>query len=395
MGKILQAIQNGSKRIILQGSAGVGKTYLVNEILKNISISNYSLVYLAAPTNKALAVLREKTIEKDNTCFSTIHSALKLKRRFNNDTGEVFFRQEYKTGDEPFKNCQLLIVDESSMLNEELIDHLKDYNFPILFIGDNKQLNPVNEDYSPVFHKNWLTFELTEIIRQGEGNPIITLSRDLALIGNKQEILHNDTGFIYTYNRAKIIDKLADVNGTDELKYLAWTNVEIDTINYSVRHKIYDNPGMIERGEVLVFNAPYGDSFYTNQELKIVDLDIINKHFESPLGDVLLKVYLVNNAIQVIHENSVKDFKAAVKLIKANCVKESGNWSKYYKFIEQFADFKYNHAITVHKSQGSTYKDVILNVGNISLNRRKEELRRLLYTGVTRASDLLILYNVK
>ena len=46
---------------------------------------------------------------------------------------------------------------------------------------DGKQLPPVGFDYSPVFDRDFFTVELTEIIRQGEGSPIITLSRDLDL----------------------------------------------------------------------------------------------------------------------------------------------------------------------------------------------------------------------
>ena len=41
---------------------------------------------------------------------------------------------------------------------------------------------PVGFDYSPVFDRDFFTVELTEIIRQGEGSPIITLSRDLDLL---------------------------------------------------------------------------------------------------------------------------------------------------------------------------------------------------------------------
>ena len=68
------------------------------------------------------------------------------------------------------------------------------------------------------------------------------------------------------------------------------------------------------------------------------------------------------------------------------------DWKDYYDFKEGFADMKYNHAITVHKSQGSTYKQAIVNIKNIGLNKNKTERTRLLYTAVTRASKLLILY---
>lgn len=44
--------------------------------------------------------------------------------------------------------------------------------------------------------------------------------------------------------------------------------------------------------------------------------------------------------------------------------------------------------------QGSTYKQVIVNIKNLSINQNFKEYKRLLYTAVTRASELLILYKV-
>ena len=69
-------------------------------------------------------------------------------------------------------------------------------------------------------------------------------------------------------------------------------------------------------------------------------------------------------------------------------------WKHFFSFSENFADLKYNHAVSVHKSQGSTYKQVILNVKNLNLNKNIKERKRLFYTAITRASDLVVLYNV-
>lgn len=45
--------------------------------------------------------------------------------------------------------------------------------------------------------------------------------------------------------------------------------------------------------------------------------------------------------------------------------------------------------------QGSTYKETIINIGNIQFNKNAAEKQRLLYTAITRASNLVILNNVK
>ncbi len=96
-----------------------------------------------------------------------------------------------------------------------------------------------------------------------------------------------------------------------------------------------------------------------------------------------------------MHEDSMAIFSQICAALKEN-TKFGWKWQAFYFFAEGlFADIKYNHAITVHKSQGSTYKSVIVNVGNIDRNPDSEERQRLLYTAVTRASDLVILNNVR
>ena len=213
--------------------------------------------------------------------------------------------------------------------------------------------------------------ELTEIVRQKGGNPIIDLSRNLSLINQHQEIRNEVGGYIYTANKDKIIETLAQVNGTDDLKYLAYTNQEVDSINNLVRKKIYGTPAKIEQGETLVFNAPLGDLYYTNEEITVEKLRIDSRMFKIATGnDVVeeaeLKYYSINysmmckneyndkdefiDTIKVIHEDSELDYKNICSLLKARAKAREISWVDYYNFVEMFADLKYNHAITVHKS---------------------------------------------
>lgn len=431
--KIINAFKSGVKRIVLLGSAGVGKTvlgsWITEQFVKDRTINrtyNNGTVYVTAPTHKALGVLKSKI--DLNVEFKTLHSALKLSRNIDRRTGlETFFQKKtydkYRKGNE-FDKCRFALADECSMiptaiegnnLPEDSEYHekgyLAGYNFPILYMGDDKQLSPVGEKSSPVFTKGYLTFELTEIIRQGEGNPIIDLSRDLDLIYFKQPKI-NDLGHGYMYfdNKESIIKDLADVNGTDELKYLALTNVAVNGMNDAVRIKRYNTPRRVEKDETIVMNSPFSE-FHTNKEVKVEDLEIIidNKviptektRFEPDLSDysgpveyVKMKFYRINGSIDVLHEDSDSMFRVVADTIKENCSLHQWDYRGHKYFVEHFADIKYNHAITVHKSQGSTYKDAILNIQDIGICPNESDRRRLLYTGVTRASNLVILNNVK
>src|SRR5690606_31384906 len=141
-----------------------------------------------------------------------------------------------------------------SMLNAKIVNMLHDFNFPIIFIGDSEQLNPIGEEFSPIFNMNYPNVKLEEIIRQGIGNPIIDLSRNLDWIKKREpNIVDGGYGYVYQNDRTKIINNLAAVNGTDDLKYLAYHRNEAASMNRRVREVLYGaNPDKVELGETLI-----------------------------------------------------------------------------------------------------------------------------------------------
>lgn len=411
-------LEKGHKRILIKGSAGVGKTFMVDELLKELIkfIPAKKQVFCSAPTNKAVYVLSNK-LNYSDTRISTLttHSALKIGRKFNETTREFYFAPSYGERNAPLKDVALFIIDEASMIGEEMLGYIEEHsllnNSIVIFIGDEKQINPVKEIDSPVFNADYPEVELTEIVRQGADNPIIDLSRNIKDIWENETKLVEGKGFVYTFDQQKVVEELALVNGTDDLKYLAWTNKEVDNINSLVRTHLYgDNPAKIELGETVVFDAPYLQ-YFINQELKIDTLDIVDITFKIIVSEnpsfqkitKVLKCYVINGkfnnltsewqGVFIPHEESEKEFEALSKQIKFNLKIKKLNWKTSLLFLEKFATIKYNHAITVHKSQGSTYRRVILNVNDINKNSNSVEKERLFYTGITRASELLILYN--
>lgn len=406
--------------VVLEGSAGVGKTWLANYIIKQFHSQRKGIVYVSAPTNKAVAVIRGKVDELPEMVFLTTHSALRMKKTINNKTGKVTFKSYSNPRYPVLDKVKLLVIDEGSMLNTEMLDyvikHATEQNVKVLFIGDNKQLNPVGEETSPIFDREFPTVSLTEIIRQGEGNPIIELSRNIPLIWTKQDNRLEIGGYMHSSDQQKVIDTLATVNGTDELKYLAWTNKDVDNTNVLVRRRIYGVPARIQEGESLIFDEPFINNageilFYTNEEITVESLDIRPIDVFYPIKSnmrtgeredkrVTLQVYRINadkpelpDGVPVVHEDSDEIMKKMIAEMIRNCYARTLEWVDYYAFLGKFAKVKYNHAITVHKSQGSTYEQTIINVRNLNLNKRAAEKQRLFYTAVTRASRLLVLYN--
>lgn len=393
MNELITLIQAGHKRILLKGSAGVGKTYMTNELIYVLktTLYEYGAVYITAPTHKALAVLKTKIEAKPYMKFLTIHSALSLKAVRDLKTGKQIFIQQINEKYPPFQGAQVVLLDEASMIGWEIQSYIDAYpDLLFIYIGDNKQLPPVGEIESAPFlgkptiwDKNgipeaWIPYpevELTEIIRQGAGSPIIELSRNLSLITSKQNSMIEGSGYVFDNERRYIVDKLAEVNGTDEIKYIAWANVDTLKMNIDVRNRIYGNPKKIELGESIIFNAPY-KNFKNNEELKIESLEIMEVELPIPSEDTLyangtlikrsndtviemvkVKIYVVNDNIIILHEDSHEIIAKIAKSIKSKIQIGIMQWPAYYRFIEQFADFTYNHALTCHKSlEIGTYK---------------------------------------
>lgn len=213
-----------SRAVLIKGSAGTGKTYLLDELIARLSVGvpSYKKIYGSAPTNKAVGVLTGKINSKVKQLeLITTHKAMKISAFTDNKTGKKSFIPMFSEKNPPLAGVKYLVVDESSMIDIRMhihiIEHATRQNCKIIFVGDDKQINPVKEPDSTVFmgkpikfdtqeealdwinnreftympvevDDKWYAFdpypevELTEIIRQGEGNPIITLSRNLQAI---------------------------------------------------------------------------------------------------------------------------------------------------------------------------------------------------------------------
>lgn len=387
-------------RIVLQGSAGVGKTFLVNTLIKQYykQYCKYGIIYVTAPTNKAVAVLLNKagTNYPYYLEYLTIHKALQLKRDINPKTGEVKFVQKIDSKNPPFRNAKLIIVDEASMLSTELkgfLDLPEYRHIPIIYVGDAKQLNPVEEEDSPVFKDpNYKIFELTEIIRQSQGNPIIDLSRNLNRIKLEENCIIEDNGYCYKRDLSELLNLL--ITDPNNIRYLAWTNAEVNRINSLVRKKLYgDNPNKIEVGELIILAQPY-EEYWTNYELKVEKLEVKSKKFFITKNDSIeITYYLINNEVLAVHEISERDFIVKLKEIKARCVNNEISWVVWFQFAETFIKFSYLYAITTHRAQGSTYNTAIINMKDLNKNPNIKEKKRLWYTAITRASNKVIFYN--
>lgn len=174
----------------LVGPGGVGKTFVTKKIVNGCKYAN-SAIRCTSPTHKACRVFSEASGLKVETIQSTFGFRLNL-----NIEDFDYKNPAFNPISKPkLDNIKVLICDEASMLNASLVTYIirkaQELEIKVIFIGDSFQLSPVKEYRSTAFEKCNKVYELTEIVRQGEQNPILQL---LDLL--RYDIANNTHSFI-------------------------------------------------------------------------------------------------------------------------------------------------------------------------------------------------------
>jgi exodeoxyribonuclease-5 len=163
-----KAIEHGGPReFYLAGYAGTGKSTTANEALEVLRDKcGVRCIETGAFTGKAAHVLRKKGVAGARTIHSMIYSPQE-----DAETGEMRFVLAI---DGPASLADLIVLDECSMVGEQMADDLRSFGKPILVMGDPGQLPPVAG--AGAFTNRKPDVFLTEIHRQAEGSPILRIA---------------------------------------------------------------------------------------------------------------------------------------------------------------------------------------------------------------------------
>lgn len=386
--QIQQWLAGNAPYYFLSGQAGTGKTWLAYTIKQWIEETYGKFVHVTATTNKAAAVLTASLPGMQEA--GTIYSLLGLRVQNNFTTG----KQELKKGkpQTPPDYGDIIIVDEASMVDPELMDYINDevqhMNVRVLFLGDAYQLPPVNAGSMPVTSAAIPASYLTEIMR---ANKKLDLE---AVYTEGRKMVVNDEGIYIPASSDNVTvvphagsrDYLAQLLAQDpHTKVLAYTNEAVEGAN-AICRKLLGLPDVVQAGDILVAEDVVivnGQRIaYIGEELLVAEVNDTTFNFDNQPIEA-------QEIITVDHRRFVRAKNAQVRKECLKILSNRKDWRSYYAMKETIADLRFTHASTVHKSQGSTYPNVLVMAPNIMTCPGLNTRRRLLYVAFTRASQHL------
>lgn len=351
----------------LAGIAGSGKSSIAYYIIKELGIEN---VVMATYTGMAACVL----IRKGNENVSTIHRLIyNTKIIEDKETKKKKFVTELKDKEE-LSDVDLIIIDEYSMVPNNIIEDLLTFKKPILFLGDPLQLPAIFGETSLKYD-----FFLNEPHRQALDNPILILAN---------------------YARLNKLDKIRIGSYGDNVNVYSKLNFDMESLLNSDqiicgKNNTVNSLNKFYRYEFLKYKTW---KLETNEKL----MCILN-NWESDNGDGYSLVNgLIGTANNIVSKPKMKlyefDFKPEFTNKFTNVVadrlilegKEIDSFTELMRLplsdsINKLNEFVFAYAITTHKSQGSEWDYVSFFPEVLNKNTHY----RFLYTGITRASKKL------
>lgn len=336
----------------LAGYAGSGKSFLASTLAQEVETAVF-----AAFTGKAALVMRSKGCEGASTIHSLIYKPI--------DRGDGTFDFKLNRDDSAAASADLIVIDEVSMVGDDLGKDLLSFKKPILVLGDPAQLPPVNG--AGFFTSGDPDFMLTEIHRQARDNPIIRLSMD---VRNGNPLALGDHGDSRVIERSSLGQRRV----LDADQVLCGLNRTRRSFNARIRALTGRDPSQ---------------PFVTGERV----VSLRNSQTHGLLNGSIWEVTRILEQTQSETEMTVKPCDAG--MVQSAEVLTHHSWltgeERSLDPVEarrRYQPFDYGYCLSVHKAQGSQWDDVVIFDESGAF---RDDAQRWLYTAITRAAVRLTL----
>jgi len=343
-------IVKNKENLFLTGSAGTGKSYTIKKIIEHFDRNNVKYG-LTALTGCAATLINGNTLHS--------YLCLGIDKKLNEIYKDILnFKPKYNK----LKELEVLIIDEISMMNNELIELIDNLfkmiknndkifgGIQLILIGDFHQLPPVNGNYcftSDVWDKlNLRKVILKELIRQKEDTELQEILEEMRtgkISDNSFEKLNNLKNTIF--------------NGDIKPTKLYPINVNVDKINENAFKKLLKKNNNN-------FKTYEAFSKYPDKNIRNYDISLTLNAQIMVIRNISTEEHLVNGTRGIVTE--LNDKSVVIKDIdnRIHTINYHTDINKNVKNQISFMPLKLAYAISIHKSQGSSINCLELDLGD-------------------------------
>jgi len=424
----------------ISGAAGTGKTTVIKKFIKKDTLK-FKSICISAPTHQAKDVISNIT----GIQGVTLHSLLGIKpeaKLEEYDPKNIIFKVDIR--DITITDYDIVIIDEFSMIGTYLYELInKTVNgtkTKIIFLGDKYQLPPVKEVVSPIINING--YELTINKRQGSDNPLFNLLEEV------RKTQHRTSSFNIPFNNNTLNENEDKGIIVEEGKFfrnicfnyfkkeqtsfkvLAYTNECVSQLNsifrldfmlYKYPEYTKDTLPKILIGDKLIGyktiseRNKYGSfvNIIANSKEYIIEdcfpVSISYNHSNFNCTRIVINNDYPNIPINILNKESYTGYIKTHYNLLRNARQDKKQWVNFYDFKKKFVlieniideednsvvaykDIDYGYAITVHKSQGSTYDNIGVYIPDIMKCYEQTLKKKLIYTALSRAKNICVIY---
>lgn len=389
-----------TKIFVLCGYAGTGKTFLIDHIVSKLGLTAGESAVFVAPTGKAASVL-----VRLGKPASTVHSLIYTREEDIevDENGEVISERflRFVKKDKIDSKIELIVVDETSMVSDEVLRDLLSFGVKCLFCGDPAQLPPVGGS-NTLLKMPCVT--LTQIVRQELTNPIVRLG---VAVRAGERLAYGDYG-----GGTEIIPRRALTEERRKQLFLEADQIIVGTnrtrtqVNRAVRSYLGISSEAvlpIDGEKILCTLNDWSKTLDEKGNFHLVN-GIIGKCYNvRDYGDGLGMLdlqpdFLSETSYGLPFDAGVfQTGRYAYGYGEKACLLENGTLVHENNYValrgakvkreDTICRFEFAYAVTCHKAQGSEYDFVVV----IDESGLFEDGKSWLYTAVTRAKKRLVI----